>query len=54
METREKEIFLTFDGCSVKAFYQNEELGDFRLSKFNGVYYKDNVEFDKQVELLCK
>ena len=50
----ERDFLLTYDGCSVKAFHQNEEIGDFMLSKFNVVYYKDNVEFDKQVELLCK
>ena len=50
----ERDFLLTYDGCSVKAFHQNEEIGDFMLSKFHDVYYKDNAEFDKQVELLCK
>ncbi|WP_146102843.1 hypothetical protein [Pradoshia eiseniae] len=50
----ERDFLLIYDGCSVKAFHQNEEIGDFKLSKFNGVYYKRNAEFDKQVELLCK
>ncbi|WP_455676113.1 hypothetical protein [Pradoshia sp.] len=50
----ERDLLLIYDGCLVKAFHQDEEIADFKLLKFKGVYYKENVEFDKQVELLCK
>ena len=50
----ERDFFLIYDGCLVKAFHQDEEIGDFKQLKLKDVYYKNNVEFDNQVEMLCK
>ncbi|WP_419881742.1 hypothetical protein ACN6MY_20035 [Peribacillus sp. B-H-3] len=50
----ERELLLTYEGCLVKAYRNEKEVGDFILLKLNGVYYKRNVKFDKQVESLCE
>lgn len=50
----ERGFLLTYDGCFVNAYYNDKEIGDFKLLKLNGEYYKKNAEFDKQVESLCK
>jgi hypothetical protein len=50
----ERDFNLLYDGCLAKAFDQDEEVGDFKRLKLKGVYYKENAEFDKLVELLCK
>ncbi|WP_088015044.1 hypothetical protein [Gottfriedia acidiceleris] len=51
----ERQPLLLFDGgCLVKAYHKDEEIGDFKLRKLNGVYYKENTEFDKQVKSLCQ
>ena len=50
----ERDTLLIYDSCLVKAFNQDKEIGDFKLIKLKGVYYKDNPEFDKQVEWLCR
>lgn len=49
-----REVLLIYDGCFVKAYHYDKEIGDFKLLKLKGVYYKGNIEFDKQVESLCK
>ena len=53
-DQEEREVLLIYDGCFVKAYHYDKEIGDFKLLKLKGVYYKDNIEFDKQVESLCK
>ncbi|MEH7515136.1 hypothetical protein V7146_20665 [Gottfriedia acidiceleris] len=51
----ERAVLLLFDdGCLVKAYRKDKEIGDFKLLKLKGVYYKENTEFDKQVKSLCK
>lgn len=51
----ERQLLLLFDdGCLVKAYHKDEEIGDFKLRKLKGVYYKEKTEFDKQVKSLCK
>ncbi|SFC52862.1 hypothetical protein SAMN05443252_104127 [Bacillus sp. OV322] len=50
----ERELLLTYEGCLVKAYRNEKEVGDFILLKLNDVYYKGNVKFDKQVESLCE
>lgn len=49
-----RDFLLIYEGCLVKAFHHYKEIGDFKLLKLKGVYYKKNTEFDKQVELLCE
>ena len=51
---KERDFLLIYDSCLVKAFDRDKEIGDFKLIKLKGVYYKDNAEFDKQVEWLCR
>ncbi|WP_129692428.1 hypothetical protein [Gottfriedia acidiceleris] len=55
-ENQEKRAFLLLfdDGCIVKAYRKDKEIGDFKLLELKGVYYKENTEFDKQVKSLCK
>ena len=51
---KERDTLLIYDSCLVKAFDRDKEIGDFKQIKLKGVYYKDNAEFDKQVEWLCR
>jgi len=51
----DRAVLLLFDdGCSVKAYHKNKEIGDFKLLKLKGEFYKSNTEFDEQVKTLCK
>ncbi|WP_430510824.1 hypothetical protein [Gottfriedia solisilvae] len=51
----DREVLLLFDdGCSVKAYHNNKEIGDFKHLKLKDEYYKSNTEFDEQVKTLCK
>lgn len=51
----DRAVLLLFDdGCSVKAYHKDKEIGDFKLLKLKGEYYKSNTEFNEQVKTLCK
>ncbi|NHM34100.1 hypothetical protein [Neobacillus terrae] len=50
----DRELLLIYNGCIVKAYRNEKEIGDFKILKLNGVFFKENIEFEKQVESLCK
>ena len=50
----DRELLLIYDGYIVKAYRNEKEIGDFKLLKFNGVYFEENIEFEKKVESLCQ
>jgi hypothetical protein len=50
----DREFLLIYDDCIVKAYNDEKEIGDFKLLKLNGVFFKENSEFEKQVKSLCQ